>query len=288
MKIYASLADDISEGFVWLERTEFPSRCIVKIANRENGRSAYCEALQIDDNYLRNYNQAPRITIDTPKSSVVINSWYRARLGDIGTSREYDLEIATANWWWGKLRACMQHPQIVVRVAAWLGLIGVVLGILGVVLGAISLRSSGIAMWLRQSSFVTNRRIVGYGVSVFVAMPVTYLWSRALHASVTHLRRPAERDAERVPWIPFVVGVVERVLVTTLVGWNVSGAAGFIGAWIAVKSAGGWQSWSKGTTYGRAILFIGLLGSALSILFAIAGGLIIFAAQQGAAAGGRR
>jgi hypothetical protein len=31
--------------------------------------------------------------------------------------------------------ACTDHPQIIVRVAAWLGLISVVLGLLGVIIG---------------------------------------------------------------------------------------------------------------------------------------------------------
>jgi len=44
-----------------------------------------------------------------------------------------------------------------------------------------------------------------------------------------------------------------------------------------VKSAGGWANWSKGTTYGRAVLFVGLLGSAMSVLFALFGGLLIAA-----------
>jgi hypothetical protein len=89
------------------------------------------------------------------------------------------------------------------------------------------------------------------------------------------LRTADDDEAQRVLWIPLAVGVLERAIITTLVGWNVSGSAGFIGGWIAVKSAGGWASWSKGTTYGRSILFVGLLGNAVSILFALAGGLII-------------
>lgn len=31
---------------------------------------------------------------------------------------------------WGKLRACLDHPQTVVRVGAWLGAIGLALGVL--------------------------------------------------------------------------------------------------------------------------------------------------------------
>ena len=114
-----------------------------------------------------------------------------------------------------------------------------------------------------------------YTISVLVAIPVTYFWSSLLHKAVLHSRQQDEKEAERISWIPLLVGIFERAIITTLVGWNVSGAAGFIGTWIAIKSAGGWTTWSKGTTYGRATLFVGLLGSALSVAFALLGGLII-------------
>ena len=63
---------------------------------------------------------------------------YRPRLGALQTQREYALEVTEAESWYGKIRACVHHPQIVVRVAVWLGLISVALGAIGVILGVIS------------------------------------------------------------------------------------------------------------------------------------------------------
>lgn len=143
MRIYASLDDDIGEGFVWLRRAGLPTRGIVKITHPDSGRSVFCEALQFEDNFLRNYNQSPRFRIDNPESSLVMSGWYRARLGDLQTQWEYPLEITQADSWWGKIRACMHHPQVVVRVAVWLGLLSVVLGVVGVLLGGISLLPAG-------------------------------------------------------------------------------------------------------------------------------------------------
>jgi hypothetical protein len=120
-----------------------------------------------------------------------------------------------------------------------------------------------------------DKYLLGYSLSVVVAVPVTYLWSLFLHRLVAKHKTAEDEQAGRVLWIPLLVGVFERAIITTLVGWQVSGTAGFIGAWVAVKSAGGWSTWSKGTTYGRAVFFTGLLGSAMSILFAVVGGLII-------------
>ena len=68
-----------------------------------------------------------------------MSTWYRVRLGGLETQREYALDIVEANSWCGKIRACVHHPQIVVRVAVWLGIVSVALGALGVILGAISI-----------------------------------------------------------------------------------------------------------------------------------------------------
>jgi hypothetical protein len=143
IRIFASLYEDIAQGFVWLQKPGLPPRCIVKIKNLETGRSVFCEALQFDKNFLDRYNKCPRYTIKNPATSLVMNWWYRARLGDLQTQHEYPLEISAANSWCGKLLACFHHPQILVRVAAWLGIISVVLGAIGVVLGVVSVWPTG-------------------------------------------------------------------------------------------------------------------------------------------------
>ena len=138
MRIYASFDDDISEGFVWLKKPGLPARSLVKIRNPASGRSVVCEALQFEGNFLHRYNQSPRFTIDDQQSSIVMNGWYRACLGGLETQKEYTLEITGVRSWWGKMRACMDHPQIVVRLAIWLGVLSVSLGVVGVLLGIIS------------------------------------------------------------------------------------------------------------------------------------------------------
>jgi hypothetical protein len=47
--------------------------------------------------------------------------WHRAVLGGLQTGAHADLRIEERNTAWGKLRACLDHPQTVVRVGAWLG-----------------------------------------------------------------------------------------------------------------------------------------------------------------------
>ena len=120
----------------------------------------------------------------------------------------------------------------------------------------------------------------------FVGWPATYYWSGALHKRIAVLRNeldkvnsllPEEKKQYpgRVPWMPAWIGLFERAFYAALIGLGVEGAAGFIGVWIGFKLAGGWQVWSKGTTYGRAIFFSGLLGNAMSIAFGFVGGFVI-------------
>src|SRR5258708_4407361 len=138
VKIYATLSDHLGEGFVWLAKPGLAPRCVVKITNPQSNRTVYCEALQFDENFLTRYNQHPRITISNEEASIVMGSWYRARLGNLETQKDYPLEIVSANSWPAKLRMCVGHPQLVVRVAVWLGIISVALGGVGVLLGFLS------------------------------------------------------------------------------------------------------------------------------------------------------
>jgi hypothetical protein len=131
LKTFACLHDDINEGLVWLQDESLPPRSIVRIRSVATRKSVRCEALQIDHNFLRLYNQKPRVGITEPRASLVISSWYRAKLGGLQTQSEYDLEISISNTPWGKLRASTQHPQAALRVAVWLGILSILIGLAG-------------------------------------------------------------------------------------------------------------------------------------------------------------
>ena len=117
--------------------------------------------------------------------------------------------------------------------------------------------------------------LVGYILCGGVAIPVTWLWWKYLIRR-TELARDEERPASRISWFPIATGVLERLIYRTLVGFEVSGAAAFIGAWVTIKAIGGWATWSQDSSkYGKALFFSGLLGSAMSVLFGLTGGLLI-------------
>jgi thiosulfate reductase cytochrome b subunit len=135
MKLFAAREEDAHQGWVWLQDSALPHRCVVKITNTANGHSVYCEALQIESNFLSQYNQSPRYTITDPKSSLVIGAWFRAGLGGVESQTELSLKVQACWSWWSQFRACTDHPQVVVRLAAWLGGLGFVFGLAGLILG---------------------------------------------------------------------------------------------------------------------------------------------------------
>lgn len=133
-KVLAATREDMNEGWVWLSPHSFAPRSIVKIRNKGNKKVVYCEALEIDDNFIKEYNQNPRVSINQSERTIVVNGWYRNHLGGINTKQNHDLEVSCANKLWGKFRASTGHPQVVVRLATWLAIISVGLGVLGVCL----------------------------------------------------------------------------------------------------------------------------------------------------------
>jgi len=180
MKLFAALHDDTHQGWVWLQDSRLPARSIVRITNPSNKKSVYCEALQIDDNFLIAYNQSPRVSITEPQSSLVIGSWYRAALGGLSTQQEVPLTVRPCNSLWGRFLACVHHPQAVVRVAAGLGLISLLLGFFGIVLGVLSLLLSnpniGVVRAALQAVRPSPHVIKGKDGAALVSVPAGEFW----------------------------------------------------------------------------------------------------------------
>jgi hypothetical protein len=136
LKVFASLAEDINNGWVWLPESLVGERTVIRIKNKKSGKVAYCEALQIGKNYLKRYNTNDRThRINDEKASITMSEWYRKKLGITNTQEEIEFEVVTRDNPWGHLRASLHHPQIVVRLAMELAIISVVLGVIGAYFG---------------------------------------------------------------------------------------------------------------------------------------------------------
>ena len=133
-KVLASLREDMNEGWVWIANSKFEPRSVVKIKNHTNGKYIYCECLEIDSNYISIYNNPKRLRINEKENIITINSWYRIKLGSIKTKNIYDIEIKSANNFYGKFMSCMHHPQIVVRMATILAGLSIIMGIVSLLI----------------------------------------------------------------------------------------------------------------------------------------------------------
>jgi hypothetical protein len=142
-KIFVALRDDINSGWVWVQDQDkqYKQRAVICIKNSATRKEVYCEICQVDPNFRKNYNTkgGGREKIDVVTPSLVINEWYRKLLGIDKNQPEHKLDMTEVDTWYGKIRACLHHPQVIVRVATKLGIISVVEGLIGFGLGLASL-----------------------------------------------------------------------------------------------------------------------------------------------------
>jgi len=157
--IRAAMHDEANEGWIWIEG--FPSRSLVEISNKENGRSVVCLARELDQNFLNIYNptdkevsgenRSHRFSIELQQDTVVMSSWYRDALGGFDTTKgdnangKVALDVQRYRGWqpWGQLRAASHHPDIVARLGVRLGAIGMWLGLISIWLGLLSIIPAG-------------------------------------------------------------------------------------------------------------------------------------------------
>ena len=136
MKVFASLEEDINNGWVWVPESLVRERTVARIKNNNTGKVIYCEVLQIGDNYLKRYNSNERrYKIIDSYASIVMSEWYRKKLCITNTQEEIEFDVVVKDNPWGHLRAALHNPQIVVRLAMELAILSLALGVIGVCLG---------------------------------------------------------------------------------------------------------------------------------------------------------
>lgn len=121
-------------GYGYL-RVLLQSRETFKISNLTARKSIYCEAISAGDNYQKRHVKQVGCQIEDQSTALIINQWYRMKLGIVKTQVIEHLEIIPCNNPWGQLRASLDHPQNIVRIASQLCILSVVLGIIGICFG---------------------------------------------------------------------------------------------------------------------------------------------------------
>ena len=147
LKIYAALFEESKEGWVWIPpigdniKSEF-----IKIIELRKRRYIVCEKRILDKNYIKVYNNkstTKRIDENKIEESIVINAFYRNKLGIDNTQEIVKLKIVEANGCIDKyISAPLHHPNSFVRMGIILGIISMILGVIGLLLGLISIMIS--------------------------------------------------------------------------------------------------------------------------------------------------
>jgi hypothetical protein len=139
-KIFAALHEEAKEGWVWLPLDPDLATEHTHIRNPRNGRSIVCERRTADENFVGVYNSTHG-TIRLPEFGkfIVINAWYRERLGIFDTKAELPLKVSNASGLWASYRSFRLHPSPAIRTSILLAVISLILGIIGFLQGALSL-----------------------------------------------------------------------------------------------------------------------------------------------------
>ncbi len=147
-RVHTAPRQEINEGWVWIKATRLRGklenrRAVVCITHRD--KSVFCEAIYATDRDLEHFTGTFNPPVNLQEDDqLFISAWYRHKLDlDFGPT---ELAIETAgipySLWWQFL-ACIHHPQVVVFLAAVLGMVGLGLGTAGVGLGLIGLTEWG-------------------------------------------------------------------------------------------------------------------------------------------------
>lgn len=120
--------------------------------------------------------------------------------------------------------------------------------------------------------------ILGLSVSLVLGTLLTPFATNWLHDCARRKACQMNRKLllpERVPFpFPMLIGVLERLIFTMLLVCNVSASGAFIGTWILAKIATGWNRYTKPEVEFRMVAFVGLIGSMISLFFALLGAIL--------------
>jgi hypothetical protein len=132
-KIFAALAEESLSPWIWSSYREYKSRTLVIVSLPDKSREICCEYRRIDANFEHIYRDRSRtLGITDPAASIVINEWYREKLG-ITTQTETALDIRKTSGMIGNFRFYLTHPDRSMRFACHLAFVSVILGSIALV-----------------------------------------------------------------------------------------------------------------------------------------------------------
>lgn len=138
-QLHPALWSEMESGAVWLGQPALASRTVVRITRKNSRRAIYCEAKIIDAYFLEAYQKSIGTELQNPGNCVLMSAWYRKLLGVSLDDGSVDLEVTAVDSVYGRVRACLDNPQLAIRLATILALWSLFLGLVGFLLGVLSL-----------------------------------------------------------------------------------------------------------------------------------------------------
>ncbi len=155
-ELHLAISEDIASGWIWIETNNSELRALLD-AHRPvakvsyNDAAVYCEVLFADsfdrarfDEFYGKHSSSLSPVSASDGERVFINHWYRNKLGiavkagsSVKLTFRFKHNLICESWY--QANGCMAHPQVIVRVATWAGLVALGLGVLGVGLALLPL-----------------------------------------------------------------------------------------------------------------------------------------------------
>ncbi len=182
------LHEEMHDGHVWItDKKIIQSRTPLKITRIIDGgktKTIFCEGLMVDEQYKERRNERLKekrksftglLEEDANRKcrSIMLSAYYRVLLGitegDFKAKKKIDLDVKKAGWS-GRILACFCHPQVAIRMAAWIGCIGGFWSFLGVVCGVLSMMpiESCFAKWTAVIVLVLSSTLFLLGFLLWV------------------------------------------------------------------------------------------------------------------------
>lgn len=121
--------EENNEGWIWINKNEsVNSHDCVSITRKDNGKKLYTMARIIDNN-LRSRWSEKHNNNSLPGNPIIISEYYRSRLS---LQLESDIELCIVKikyqWLYKIIVFACYHPNDVVKISTWLGIISIILG----------------------------------------------------------------------------------------------------------------------------------------------------------------
>jgi hypothetical protein len=135
--VYASIHSAARSGDIWHYEHNIKTRLIRVKPN--NGKTIIASNRIIDLNFENLYNSSKRrkmLAINKIPEPIIMDEFYRKRLGIQETGVTVQLSVTPAKWYDG-ISYLLRHPNDAIMLASYVGIIGTIVGIISIIIALV-------------------------------------------------------------------------------------------------------------------------------------------------------